>query len=461
MPARGWNGNFQQEGNTNFAGSIQYELMAVALRHGFASASTDDGHQNPGSPTWAIGHPEKIKDFGYRGVHMTAEDAKAIIRAFYGQSPRWNYFIGCSDGGREALMEAQRFPDDFNGILAGSPANNWVRLFVGFVWGQQATLDHPGSYIPSSKLHLLQAGAIAACDAKDGVKDGVIEDPSHCRFNPAVLRCKGADKPDCLTAAQVNAAKKIYVGPVNPRTNSRIFPGYEPGGEANPFSWSYWITGKSRGKNIQSSFAKDFFGDMVFQNPKWNFRSFNFDTDVSLAEARMSPILDSTNPDLSRFKAHGGKLIQYHGWADSGIPPLNSIDYYNDVVRVTGGEARNGRHAALENIRSFYRLYMVPGMGHCRYGVGPTTLGGPFQPPAPKANAQDDIIKALERWVERGVAPRSIIGTQYVDGAVAKGIARTWLLCPYPEEAHWTGKGSFKSAAASFCRLPAGKNTSK
>ncbi len=457
MPADGWNGRFQQQGNGGFAGVIQYSLMAIALRQDYASASTDDGHTGWKDPTWAIGHPEKVIDFGYRAVHLTAQDAKAIVRAFYGPLSRQDYFIGCSDGGREALMEAQRFPDDFDGILVGAPANSWTRLFAGFVWNEQATLDDPGSYLPAAKLPLLQAGALGACDTLDGVKDGVLEDPSRCHFDPATLQCKGADRPDCLTAAQVKAIKKIYAGPMNPRTHAQIFPGYEPGAEAAPGNWSAWITGNAPGKASQSFFGNGFFGDMVFQNPSWNFRTFNLDSDVSLAEARMAPLVDATDPDLGPFEAHGGKLIQYHGWADSAIAPLSSIHYYEKVVEVTGGSSQEGRSAALKKIQEFYRLYMVPGMGHCGGGTGPTTFGGVAQLSSPKVDAQHDMVLALQRWVEQGVAPESIIATQYVGGAPAKGVKRTWLLCPYPEEARWTGTASSDDAAHFVCKLPARK----
>lgn len=455
MPITGWNGRFQQQGNGGFAGEIAYPLMAASLRQGYAAASTDDGHTGGGNPTWAINHREKMIDFGYRAVHLTAEDGKAIVHAFYGLSSHRSYFIGCSDGGREALMEAQRFPKDFDGILVGAPANFWTHLLDGFVWNEQATLDNPASYIPASKLPLIQADALAACDALDGVKDGVLKDPRRCHFDPAVLQCKGRDEPGCLTAAQVQAVRKIYAGPKNPHTGQQIFPGYEPGAEAAPGDWSAWITGNAPGKAIQFFFANGYFTDMVFENPQWDFRTFDFDSGVRLSDAKLGPILNSTNPDLNPFRARGGKLIQYHGWADSAIAPLNSVNYYETVIKAMSSEsAQSQKSDALKETRTFYRLFMVPGMGHCGGGTGPTTFGGVSQVAPLQLDAQHDMIKALERWVEHGVAPKKIIATQYVDGKPAKGIARTWLLCPYPEEAQWTRKGSFDNAAHFVCRLP-------
>lgn len=444
MPAKGWNGRFQQLGNGGFAGSIVYSLMIPALRQGYATASTDDGHTGGGAPIWAIYHPQKVIDFGYRAVHLTAKDGEAIVRAFYSHRARWSYFVGCSDGGREALMEAQRFPDDFNGIIAGAPANSWTHLMAGFVWDEQATLDNPASYIPASKLPLIQAGALAACDALDGIKDGLIEDPRRCHFDPASLECKGPDGPDCLTAPQVEAVEKIYAGPKNPRTGKQIFPGYEPGAEAARADWPFWITGKAPGKGEQLFFGNGFFADMVFKNPKWNFRTFNFDSDVRFADAKLGPILNSANSNLLPFKARGGRLIQYHGWADSAIAPLSSVGYYESVVAVMRSHLPRGADA-LRETQSFYRLFMVPGMGHCGGGPGPDVL---------RTKAGSGLVTALRDWVEHDTAPDKIVGTKFVDDNPAKGVLRTRPVCPYPEEAKWTGKGNTNDAANFVCALP-------
>ena len=337
MPISGWNGRFEQIGNGGFAGKFFYRFMTPELPRGFAIAATDDGHIDGSDQSWAIGHPEKVIDFGYRAVHTTSESAKTIVAAFYGQAPVYSYFNGCSDGGREALMEAQRFPQDFNGIIAGAPANFWTHLMVGVVWTEQALLNKPADYIPASKLPAIQAAALAACDGLDGVKDGLVEDPRICHFNPTVLLCKGADNPNCLTAAQVETARKIYSGPRNPRTGKQIFPGYAPGAEAAITDWPQDIIGSWPNGGWDFLLVSMFYSDMVFEKPAWNFRTFNFDSDVALTDAKISSILNATNPDLRQFKSHGGKLIQYHGWADAVIAPLNSVNYYQSVVREMGG----------------------------------------------------------------------------------------------------------------------------
>ena len=443
MPTSTWNGRFEQVGNGGYAGGIAYGFMAPQLQRGFATASTDDGHRSENGNDWIIGHPEKVIDFGYRAVHETSVKAKTIIDAFYGKQPEVSYFNGCSDGGREALMEAQRFPDDFKGIIVGAPANFWTHLMTGFVWDEQVLLDDPASYIPASKLPALQAAALAACDALDGVKDGLLEDPSRCQFDPAVLTCEGADGVDCLTPAQVAAARKIYAGPNNPRTGKQIFPGYAPGAEAGGGNWPAWIVGKLPNGGFQFSFGNVFFAHMVFERPQWEFRTLNFDSDVTLADTKMASILNSTNPDLRRFQARGGKLIQYHGWADAAISPANSINYYQSVVGKMGG---------LEKTKAFYRLYMVPAMSHCAGGAGPNSFGAIIQPPTHPADAENDVVQALTRWVESGVAPGSIIATKYKDDDPKKGVVMTRPLCPYPQHAKWTGSGSVFDAANFICK---------
>lgn len=443
LPTSNWNHRFEQVGNGGFAGRIRYQYMIPELRKGFAVASTDDGHSYGPDQSWAIGHPQKVIDYGYRAVHDTSTASKLILSSFYNQAAAYSYFNGCSDGGREALMEAQRFPDDFNGIIAGAPANFWTHLMMGMVWNEQALRKTPASFIPVTKLPAIQAAALAACDALDGIKDGVIEDPRRCHFDPAVLQCKGADDPDCLTSPQVSALRKVYGGPINPRTKQQVYPGLEPGAEARPLNWPLWITGKSSEGGAQFTVGNQFFADFVFENPKWNFRSLNFDKDVAMTDAKLASTLNSTNPDLRRFKAHGGKLIQYHGWADSAIAPLNSIHYYRSVARRMGG---------VKNIDSFYRLYMVPGMSHCFDGPGPSDFGGILQVPLPHPDARNDVFDALMEWVEHGIAPEEIIATKFKDNDPKRPVLSTRPLCPYPEEAKWTGHGSTESAANFVCK---------
>src|SRR5436190_2740903 len=253
LPVSGWNGKYMQVGNGGWAGTIPVSSLANGIQRGYVAAGTNDGHEagHPDGPAgWAIGHPEKLIDFGHRSLHETAVQAKAILSVFYTKEASRSYFFGCSDGGREALMEAQRYPEDFNGIIAGAPANDWSNHFTGFVWNEQALLKSPGSLIAPEKLPAIQKAVLAACDANDGVRDGLIEDPRKCSFDPSVLTCQGAENAECLTERQVIALKKIYDGPTNPRTGKQIYPGYPPGHEAIPGAWQPWIIASPAEKGI-------------------------------------------------------------------------------------------------------------------------------------------------------------------------------------------------------------------
>ena len=461
MPTATWNGKFQQVGNGGFAGVIPSRGLLGPLVSGYAVAATDDGHTGFTDVSWAVGHPEKLTDFAYRAVHSTADISKAIIRSFYGKQPGRSYFSGCSEGGREALIEAQRFPDDFDGIIVGAPANFWTHQFAGFVWNEQALLDDPESYIPPDKLPVIQAAALAHCKQLEGAQDGILENPRRCDFDPEEIRCAAADGPNCLNAKQVAAVRKIYAGPSNPRTHEQIYPGYLPGNEVAHENWLPWITGAAPGKSIQAFFGNVFFGQMVFENPKWAFRGFSFDSDLRSADQKFGTILNAINPDLERFRARGGKIIQYHGWADSAVAPVNSINYYEDVVSAQVISAENdkggkrGSADALKRTQSFYRLFMVPGMGHCSGGPGADDFGNQSPVPPPQIDARHDLVSALDNWVDHGVAPDEIIATGYVDGNPAKGVVITHPLCPYPQEAKRIGRGSTKNSDDFVCRLPA------
>jgi len=442
-----WNGKYRQQGNGGWAGVINTAGLVDPLRRGYAVAATDDGHAAAGlGAAWAIGHPEKLIDFGSRAVHETSVQSKAIVRAFYGRDAGRSYFDGCSDGGREALMEAQRYPDDFVGILAGAPANNWSHLFTGFVWNEQALLMTPGSAIPVAKLPAIQRAVLATCDSVDGVKDGLIGDPRACRFDPSVLLCKGADGDGCLTAPQLAALTKIYAGAKNPRTGEQIFPGWPPGTEAVPGSWSAWITPATPAGAIQFGFGNSYYGDAVFENPKWDFRTLDFDRDVRVGDAKAGPVLNATSPDLRSFRAGGGKLIQYHGWGDAAISALSSIEYYDSVVAFMA-KYPDARTTGAPPVDDFYRLFMVPGMGHCGGGAGPNRFGNGGA--APSADADHDVFTALERWVERGVAPERIIGTGIAADDAAKVLTRP--LCAYPKRTQYRGGGDVNDAASFVC----------
>ena len=445
LPASGWNGKYEQVGNGGWAGSVPVGALAEPLRRGFAAAGTDDGHAGGGAE-WAIGHPEKLIDFGYRAVHETRLQSVAIIQAFFGKETVRNYFVGCSDGGREALMEAQRFADDFDGIIAGAPANYWTHLLTGGLWDERALLDDPAGTVPPAKLPAIQKAALDQCDALDGVKDGLIEDPRACHFDPGTIACKGVESPECLTAPQVTALRKIYGGPKNPRTGVQIFPGTSPGVENAVGTWASWIIPGPQGIPAGFGFANSFYLQALYENLKTDFRALNFDTDVAYADEKAGPVLNSTNPDLRSFRARGGKLIQYHGWGDAAIAPRNSIDYY-ELVRAFMTNFPNGRNGGQGPVDDFYRLFMVPGMGHCGGGVGANSFGNGA--PVAAADPERDLVSALDRWVEHGVAPDRFVATGKVVSDASKTLTRP--LCAYPKIARYKGSGDVNEAGSFGC----------
>jgi len=438
LPISGWNGKFQGIGNGGFAGSISYDQMAAAVTSGYATASTDTGHRASFTDAkWALGHPEKVTDFGYRAIHESAEKGKALAKAFYGEGPKHSYFSSCSNGGRQALMEAQRYPADYDGIIAGAPANYWTGLLGQAAYNDVAMLGH--SYIPAAKLPAITTAALNACDASDGVKDGVIENPAQCKFDPSALVCKSAESNSCLTAPQTAALKKLYDGPRNSK-GQQTMPGYSPGGEAEMGAWSTWITGSEPSRSLMHIFATQFYSNVVFEKADWDPKTFNIDSDVKISEEKLGADLNATNPDLKAFKARGGKLILYHGWSDSAIPATDAINYYQSVVKKMGAK----------DTSEFVRLYMVPGMQHCGGGAGPSAFG---QNGVPVGDAQHDIAAALERWVEAGVAPKEIIATKYKTGQnPASGVLRTRPLCPYPQTSSYKGSGSTDEATSFVCK---------
>lgn len=438
LPSSGWNGKFQGVGNGGFAGSITYAGLAASLRRGFATAVTDTGHEaGVTDAKWALGHHEKVVDFGYRAVHEMTDVAKSVIAAFYGDGPKKSYFSSCSNGGREALMEAQRFPADYDGIVAGAPANNWTHLVSSGTWEQQALVSDPAAYIPPAKLPAIEAAALGACDASDGVKDGVLENPAACHFDPAVLLCKGAESNACLTEAQLATLKKIYSGPLDSK-GKPMYVGYSPGGEPGQNGWGGWISGAGAGKSLQYAFGTNFFRYMVFDNADWDIKTFSVEHDMKVADDKVGQILNATDANLKKFKDRGGKLIIYHGWSDAAIPPQNAIDYYKSVVAKMGAKQTD----------AFVRLYMVPGMQHCGGGPGPSNFG---QTSAVDGDPQHDVNRSVEHWVENGVAPTQIIATKYKGANPASGVERTRPLCPYPQVAQWKGSGSTDDAANFTC----------
>ena len=411
LPSAGWNGKLQVVGNGAWAGSIGYAAMATALAAGYVVASTDTGHT--GGAQNATVNQDVLTDFAHRAIHETTAAAKKVIDGFYGAAPKFSYFNGCSTGGRQALTAAQKYPDDFDGIIAGDAAIHGLNLAFGQIWYSQAMTKNPAGTIPREKLLLLHKAVVEACDGNDGAKDGVLENPMSCRFDPKVLACSAGPSAeagaDCLTPAQVEAAQKIYSGARNTRTGTPAYPGLELGSEGG---WTPAPVG----------YAVDLFKYVVFKNPSWDPGTLNFDGDYSLTAVDEHKQLDADNPDLSRFFRSGGRLLMYHGWSDPGIPARASISYY-DAVRAKTGRAANDS----------LRLFMVPGMGHCGGGEGVTAF---------------DFVSELDRWVTTGKAPAVIPASRMQAGKVE----RTRPLCAYPQFAVYKGKGDINDAASFECK---------
>lgn len=432
LPLQNWNGRFTGVGNYGGVSGISFDDLANQIRRGSASASTDKGLvAAPGFDAtlrFLYEHPEKLIDFAYRAHHETTVNAKALAHAFYGKPPEHSYWIGCSAGGWEGLMEAQRFPADYDGIVAGAPVNNASRHQAGALDGILAVFKDSASNLPPSALGVLYRAVLAACDSTDGVVDGVLEDPRRCRFDPAAVQCAANQRPEtCLTPAQVEAARRVYRGLADPITGAQLYPGLAAGSE--PF-WPY------RNPANQSA---PYFKWLVFADPNWDWRTFAFtdpaDYQAFLKAESTFALLNATDPNLGEFQQRGGKLVQYHGWSDGSIAPQNSIDYYDSVISFLG-DGRQDRTAAVRNVESFYRLFMAPGMAHCCCGPGPNVF---------------DMQTALEQWVERGIAPEQIVATHSMGAGV---VDRLRPLCPYPKVAAYKGKGDTNDASNFVCRDP-------
>lgn len=439
LPASGWNGKFRGQGNGGFAGQMDYRALAIAVLQGYATAATDTGHAADGmDASWALGHPEKIVDFGHRAIHEMTVVGKATTRAFYGEAVKRAYFANCSNGGRQALMEAQRYPEDYDGILAGAPANYWTHLLASALWDAQATTNEPASYIPSSKVPAIAKAALAACDAKDGVKDGIVGDPRKCGFDAGVLECKAGDSDACLTAPQVKALKKLYEG-AHDSKGKQVFPGFVVGGEEGQGGWPLWITGRKPADGLLFAFGYGYFANMVYGKKDWDYKTATLDDAVKASDEKFANVLNAVQADMKAYKAHGGKLILYHGWSDAGISPLNAINYYESVVQKMGKAESD----------SFLRLYMVPGMQHCGGGPGPDDFGefGLSQINDPQHN----VYRALEEWVEKGTAPGTLIASKHEGVAPTGKVTMTRPVCAYPQVAKYKGSGDTNDAANFSC----------
>jgi len=422
MPSPGaWNYKFEGIGNGGYQGNINYAAMAAAVKLGYAVAATDTGHTGD-DLKFGEGHPEKVIDWSYRAIHEAAEQGKLIVRNYFGRFAERSYFVGCSTGGHQALSEAQRFPADYDGIVAGDPAYDRVHQTAAYLWSWRATHDDNGaSLISQPQLQLVTKSAVAACDAVDGIKDGVIDDPRRCHFDVATLACKAGQSGDqCLTTQQIAAFKKVYGGTANPRTGEQIFPGWSLGsesfGDRSAQGWGAYILDPKEPMRI------DVFRYFLFNDPAWDWHTFDYDRDMAFADAKIG-YMAAVDADLSAFRERGGKLVLTTGWADPVAAPLDIIKYYDKVTAKMGG---------LEKTQQFFRFFMAPGMGHCGGGPGPNNF---------------DSLGALETWVEQDIPPQRIVASHLTDGKTD----RTRPLCPFPLIARWKGTGSKDDAANFVC----------
>ena len=416
LPTRGWNGKYLAVGNGAFTGNVRHAALVLPLSRGYASSSTDTGHLG-NTASFGLGNPEKVIDFGWRAVHEMNVTSKRLIAAYYDDELNYSYFTGCSAGGRQAMKEAQRFPDDFDGIVAGAPGADWTGRAAAALRVATHLQATPTAALSAQDRELVYTASVAACDADDGVVDGLISKPAQCRFDPAVLACGTGSSNSCLRPEQVNTVKMLYSSPLNPATGRPItglLPGSEMGWTDLGWTESARVTGL------------DQYRYLVYGDADWTIDSFVFETDIVRAEQADNDTLNALDPNLRDFFDVGGKLIAYHGWSDPQISPANATQYYQSVVDTFGGRAA---------IHDSYRLFMAPGMGHCAGGPGPDSF---------------DSLSALEAWVERGEAPDSITAVHRRDGEVD----RSRPLCPYPEVAVYTGSGSIDEAANFRCQAP-------
>ena len=412
LPAN-WNTRLLVLGNGGWGGPIGYGDMGDALRRGYAVAATDDGNKGRGA-RFIMGHPEKFIDFAYRAQHETTLVAKALVKARYERSSSHAYWQGCSGGGREGLIQAYRYPDEFDGIIAGDPAN--MRRNAWALWLAQRALSDPAAYIPPSKYAMIHAAVLAVCDAQDGLKDGLIGEPEHCSVDFSSLRCKSQDAPDCLTAPQVKMAQTM-ISPATTPTGEVLFPRLEPGTELR---WGRLAAGPD-----PVDLFLDQFRYVVYQDPDWNWHSFDLERDAAKANA-VDANVDELDPHLAAFAQHGGKLILYHGWADQQVAPGSTIEFYESLRALSPAPQQADR---------WVRLFMAPGMAHCAGGEGPDSF---------------DSLGALESWVERGKAPDEMVAAHRTNGQVD----RTRPLCVYPKVARYKGSGSIDDAANFSCGAP-------
>lgn len=438
LPTKAWNGRYQQVGTHGVGGVIYWSEMAPQLRRGFATGATDTGHlASEGLSSWAIGKPERLVDYAFRAVHELAEKSKTSIKAYYGRPQEYAYYNGCSMGGANGMKAAQLYPNDFNGIIAGGAAAYTSRANTSQLI---QTLNLRAAGIQGARgaeiLQMTQKAAIAACDTLDGVKDGIISNPTRCTWSPATLVCKpGQDPATCITPTQATALTANVSPVLDPDTGATYFPGLPRGSEHDQLRFSW---------NNALSFAGLAVYQIALQDAAWNGSTFDFRRDTPIAE-RMLAQVNAIDPDLSAFRKAGGKLIQWHTWDDSQFAPEYQTRYYDQVVGKMGGAEATG---------DFYRLFMMPAQGHCAgSGDGPSNIGAENQI-AVSNDAEHDVVTALETWVTKGVAPNVLIASRYKDNDPKAGIDMQRPLCPYPLEAVYKGSGDTNIASNFSCGRP-------
>jgi hypothetical protein len=450
LPAH-WNGRYLQAGNGGFAGSIAYAGLAAGVRNGFAVANSDGGHHSVGGDaSWGMNDPGKILDFGNRAILQTALASKRVVAAFYGAPAKRAYFSGCSDGGRESLMAAQRYPEQFDGWLVGAPENDFTGELTTELFLSQASAPLPEQLLPAH-LQLAQAAALAACDGTDGLVDGLLSRPRSCPPTLDHLVCKDGATTACLTASQVDAMKRIEAGWRDAK-RGLYFPGLgdAAGTAADPGQWATWLSGFGAEPGWHEAYAQQFFEYVVYAKPGLDIRALDVGDAYRAAAARVGQAVDATDPDLSRVRSAGKKIIQFHGWSDVGIPTEYSLAYYRAVQAKMAAGAGAGADGGAGDISDFYRLFLAPGMGHCGGGPGPNTFGQSadgdtaFEP-------RRHMLAALVQWVEEGKAPLSVIATKRAGDAPGGKVLRTRPLCPFPQEARYRGRGSIDDAGSFQC----------
>lgn len=421
-----WNGKFLALGGSGFNGSLGMGslLMQDPLKKGYASMVTDSGHSETNSARFAYDSEQQFIDYAYRANHVAAVFAKSLVTSYHGTPVTRSYFHGCSNGGRDALMQALRYPGDYEGIIAGAPAAGWSRMATAFAWNAQAIKGVPQL---EKKLPLIQRAVMETCDEDDGIADKLLENPLTCSFQPRHMQCSNENTEDCLTAEEVAAIEQVYAGP-HLSDGSQVYAGLSKGGEGLENNWDAWLFS---GDVTQAMFATETFRWMVYGDPKWEVSDFDIDKDYPMARKAIVDIMDSDDPDLTKFTSQGGKLLLYHGWNDAAIPAEATVNYHSALREALGSQG-------VEQVR----LFMVPGMAHCFGGVGPTSF---------------DILSELDRWVESNTPPSRILASEFSPPALFgpaddATLIRTRPLCPWPKTAHYSGAGSSDSAENFECK---------